>query len=65
MIGDCVKVQGLTKLYIKPGRMLDRLTSGIAIGVIGCCQGAKGKGVKGIGRMNMKVAKVRTALSVS
>ena len=58
MVGYRVEIQGPVELHIEAAGVLDGLTLGVAVGVVGRCQGAELKGIQRIGGVDMEVAKV-------
>ena len=58
MIGYRIEVQRTLELHVKACRVLNRLSLGIAISVIGCRQGAELKGIHGIRGVHVEVAEI-------
>jgi hypothetical protein len=59
VIGHGIEVERLPELDLEAGRMLDRLTPGVAIGVVGRGERAEREGVEGVRGVHVQVAEER------
>ena len=62
MVGDRVEIERTIELDIEAGGMLDRLSAGIPVSVVGCRTSAEGERVQGKGGMDVQITEVGVAL---
>ncbi len=64
MVGDRIEVERFAQLNVESRRMADRLSPGVAVGVVGRRSRPERIGIERVGRVNVKVAEVGVPLRV-